>query len=350
MPIERTTEPMLARLARTLPEGDGWFFEPKWDGFRALVFRDGDAVDIRSRNHRPFSRYFPELVEAFAALDEPKFALDGELMLPAGPHGYDFATLMMRLHPAASRVKMLAAQHPATFVAFDIVGVGDDDLREVPFGNRRARLEQLVPRTAARITITPGTRRAAEAEAWLDLPAGAGIDGVVAKRLDAPYQPGVRAMVKVKRERNLDAVTAGFRVAADSPEAASLLLGLYDAGGTLRHIGVASSFGHRLGAQLFDELRAVAAPLSGHPWRRGFALEGGPMGRLRGAAGRWTPDMELDWVPVDPMPVCEVAYGQVDGWRLRHPARFRRWRPDRDARSCMLDQLGPTSEDAVGHG
>jgi ATP-dependent DNA ligase len=329
---------MLARLARTLPEDGPWFFEPKWDGFRALVFREAGDVDIRSRNHRPFSRYFPELVEAFEVLPEKAFVVDGEIMLPTGG-GYDFATLMTRLHPAASRVRTLAAEHPATFVAFDVLAIGAEELLAHPFRERRSRLEALVPIGTERLAVTPGTPHAADAQRWLDLPSSAGIDGVVAKHADAPYEPGVRAMVKIKHEWTLDAAVAGFRVAAAAPEVASLLLGLYDPARTLRHIGVASSFGRPLARQLFDELRLIVAPLAGHPWEHGFALEGGPMGRLRGAAGRWTPEMALDWVPVRPMPVCEVAYGQVDGWRLRHPSRFRRWRPDRDADSCTLDQL-----------
>src|SRR5919202_1875449 len=283
MTVTPPVTPMLARLARKLPL-DGYLYEPKWDGFRCLAFRDGDELDLRSRNQRPLARYFPEIVEALLGLAEPRFVLDGELVVEDG-----FEALLARLHPAASRVERLRAETPASFVAFDLLGLGDDDLRERSFAARRGR----------------------------------------------------RAMVKVKRERTADCVVAGFRWLVDRPLPSSLLLGLYDDEERLRHVGLASAFSERLRHELLERLRPLRAPLAGHPWEHGFLLAGSPAGRLHGAAGRWAPEeMELDWTPVAPELVCEVAYGEVDGHRFRHPARFRRWRPDRDPASCRLEQLG----------
>jgi ATP-dependent DNA ligase len=320
---------MLARLVRELPEGDGLTYEPKWDGFRALAFcRDGD-VDLRSRNQRPLARYFPEVVDGLRPIDA---VVDGELLVETG-HGFDFEALMARLHPAASRVEQLRRETPARFVAFDVLVIGDDDLRDRPFAERRTRLEQLP------VTVTPSTTDPAVAREWLAGARGAAIDGVVVKPVDLTYQPGKRAMVKVKPERTVDCVVAGFRFHAETPVVGSLLLGLWDDDGRLRHVGVASSFTAARRAQLLGELADHVGPLEGHPWANGFDIGRSPLGRLRGAAGRWTPDLELDWVPLRIELVAEVAYGQVDGARLRHPARFLRWRPDRDPASCSIHQL-----------
>jgi ATP-dependent DNA ligase len=244
---------------------------------------------------------------------------------------------MARLHPAASRVERLSVETPAVLIAFDALGIGAHDLRSSPFAVRRARLEPLLAQPPQRLALSPVTADADRAGEWLAA-SGTEIDGVVAKRCSGVYQPGKRALVKVKLERTADCVVAGFRLFADEPSVGSLLLGLYE-GETLRHVGVVASFARARRVELFAELAPLAIPLACHPWRRGFALEGGPMGRLRGAAGRWTPDMPLDWVPLPSELVAEVAYTQLDGIRFRHPAQFRRWRSDRDPRSCTVDQL-----------
>ena len=320
---------MLARLARELPL-DGYLYEPKWDGFRCLAFRDGDEIDLRSRNQRPLARYFPEIVEALLGLEEPRFVLDGELVVEDG-----FEALLARLHPAASRVERLRAETPASFVAFDVLAVGDDDLRERPFPARRARLARLLHGAPPPLLLTPITGDSARAAEWLER-----YEGVVAKHADLRYEAGRRAMVKVKRERTADCVVAGFRWLVDRPLPSSLLLGLYDDEERLRHVGLASAFSEDLRHELLERLRPLRVPLEGHPWEHGFLLAGSPAGRLRGAAGRWAPEeMEQDWTPVAPELVCEVSYGEVDGHRFRHPARFRRWRPDRDPASCRLEQL-----------
>jgi len=322
---------MLARLARELPR-DGYVYEPKWDGFRCLVFRDGDDVDLRSRNQRPLGRYFPELVSALRELPVERFVLDGEIVAA------DFESLLRRLHPAASRVDRLSIETPASFVAFDLLLSGADDVRARPFLERRRLLEQLFARAKPPLALTEVTDDERRASVWLD--ARNGIDGVVAKHRDLRYEPGARAMVKVKRERTADCVVAGFRWLADRPLPSSLLLGLYDDVGALHHIGIASSFAHARRRRLLEEIGPHVVELEGHPWEHGFLLGGGPTGKLPGAAGRWEPGMTQDWVPLAPLLVCEVAFDQVDGHRLRHPARFRRWRPDRDAGTCSLAQLG----------
>jgi ATP-dependent DNA ligase len=329
LPVLPPVAPMLARLERELPR-DGFLYEPKWDGFRCLAFRGEDSVDLRSRHDRPLARYFPEVVEGLLALDSPRFVLDGELVVAS-----EFAALMARLHPAASRVERLRRETPATFIVFDLLAVGNDDLRERPFDERRARLDDLLRAAPPSIVLTPTTTDRTVADRWLER-----FEGVVAKRHDLLYASGVRAMVKVKKERTADCVVAGFRWLVDRPLPSSLLLGLYDGEGELQHVGVASAFAERQRRELLDQLRLYVVPLDGHPWERGFLVGGSPVGRLRGAAGRWDPDeMEQDWVPVAPVRVCEVAYDHVDGDRFRHPARFRRWRPDRDPDSCTFEQL-----------
>ena len=328
LPVAPPLEPMLARLARELPPVG--HYEPKWDGFRALVFRDGDAVELQSRHGNPLGRYFPELVEALLSLDAPRFVLDGEIVTLDA----DFPALMARLHPAASRVERLRAETPASYVAFDLLADDGEALLETPFAERRERLERLLARAAPPLLLTPATEDATVADEWL-----AEHEGVIAKRRDLLYSPGKRAMLKVKRERTADCVVAGFRWRVDRPLPSSLLLGLYDRDGVLHHVGVAASFGVRQAEALLERLRPLRAPLEGHPWEHGFLLGGGSVGRLRGAAGRWVPGMAMDWTPVAPALVAEVAYDQVDERRFRHAARFRRWRDDRDPRSCTFDQL-----------
>ncbi|MFL5839981.1 MAG: ATP-dependent DNA ligase [Thermoleophilaceae bacterium] len=329
--------PMLAKLARELPTGD-YVYEPKWDGFRCLAFRNGDDVDLRSRNDRPFARYFPELVDALKHLRPERFVLDGELIVSSEDH-FDFNALMARLHPAASRAAELALSTPACFVAFDVVAIGDEDLRAEAFTVRRERLERLLASAGEGVQLTPLTDDPVAARRWLE-ESGPAIDGVVAKRRDQPYSPGARAMIKVKHERTIDAVVAGMRGAPDPLRVTSLLLGLYDDDGTLQHIGVAANLGKRRGAELLAELQSDSVPLAGHPWERGFLVGGGSLGRLRGAAARWTPDMPQDWVPLAGTRVAEVTFDRADEGRLRYPARLVRWRPDRDPRSCTFDQFG----------
>jgi ATP-dependent DNA ligase len=335
-------DPMLARLVRDLPE-DGVWYEPKWDGFRAIVARAGNEVQIASRHGRPFARYFPELVEAVRRLAERDVTIDGEIVL-ATERGSDFAALMTRLHPAESRVRRLSAEIPARFVAFDLLWRGGRDLRSASFRERRSELEAALADPPARIELTPLTDDVDVARGWLSTPPGSGIDGVVAKAPDARYEPGRRAMLKVKARRTLDAVVAGYRWMMEREAIGSLLLGLYDDRHELRHIGVASSLSEEQRDRFLAELSPHAIPLEDHPWGGGFLIEPSPLGRLKGAAGRWTPDMAMDWVPIRPEEVAEVEYDRFDGDRLRHAARFLRWRPDRDARSCTFEQLGTTDQ------
>ena len=348
VPVLPPLKPMLGKLARELPAGE-YLYEPKWDGFRCLVFRAGDEVDLRSRHDRPLARYFPELVEAFRSLPADPLVVDGEIVL-ATAGGFDFSALLARLHPAPSRVERLRRETPAAFVAFDLLALEDDDLRERPFAERRSLLERVLAAARAPLFLTPATSDRAVASSWVERFGGTGIDGVVAKHRELRYEPGVRAMLKIKRERTADCVVGGFRWLVDRPLPSSLLLGLYDDEGDLRHVGVAASFTERQRRALLEELAPVVVPLAGHPWEAGFLVGGSPVGRLPGAAGRWTPEMQQDWVPVAPARVCEVAYDQLDGDRLRHPARFRRWRPDREPRSCTFAQLetsAPLLEDVL---
>jgi ATP-dependent DNA ligase len=343
LPIEPPVAPMLARLTREVPSG-AYAYEPKWDGFRCLAFRDGDDVDLRSRHDRPLARYFPEVVAAIRSLPEGRLVLDGEIIL-VRPTGFDFAALMSRLHPAASRVERLAAEAPAAYVVFDILAMTDTDLRARPFTDRRAILERLFECAEAAprprhpgIRLTPTTHDDRVASDWLARFRGGGLDGVVAKPLDGRYEPGRRSMVKVKATRTADCVLAGVRLLPDAT-VSSLLLGLYDDAGSLRHVGVVTQLPRDARRELVDDLRPDAIPIEEHPWHAGFAIERSPLGRLLGSASRWTPEMGLDWVPLAPRRVVEVAFDQVDVDRFRHPARLVRWRPDRDPESCSLDQI-----------
>jgi ATP-dependent DNA ligase len=343
LPVEPPLEPMLGRLVRELPEGE-FVYEPKWDGFRCLAFRDGDEVDLRSRHGRPFARYFPEVVDALLAVRTERVVLDGEL-LACRDGQFDFPALMSRLHPAASRVARLATETPAVLVAFDLLARGDDDLRPEPFARRRAGLEEVLADTVeGPLRLTPSTRDPQVAREWLAARAVA-IDGVMAKDPDAPYRAGERTMLKVKLERTADCVVAGCRAMPEPLQVLSLLLGLYGDDGQLHHVGVASGFGRAQGQEMARELAPLIVDLAGHPWERGFLLGGGPTGRLKGGAGRWDPEtMPRDWIPLSPDRVCEVTYDQLDGTRLRHASRFRRWRPDREPESCLLAQLATGPE------
>ena len=349
LPIEPPIEPMLAKAVDGLPDGDGWLFEPKWDGFRALIFRDGDEVYIQSRDLRPFDRYFPELPPLLRRQLPERCVLDGEIVI-AGPHGLDFDGLLLRIHPAASRVAMLAEQTPASYVAFDLLAIGDEDLRQTPQSERRARLEQALAGAEAPLHITPATSDPAVGKDWFERFEGAGLDGVIAKRQDGVYEPGKRSMLKIKHTRTADCAVAGFRWHKNGPgtHVGSLLLGLYDDTGALHHVGVTSSFSmdarKRLAAEL-EPLRADA--LEGHPWGEwaSWADQGTDASgqRLPGATSRWNRGKDLSWEPLRVERVVEVAYDHLQGDRFRHGTTFQRWRPDRLPRDCRYDQLETTA-------
>jgi ATP-dependent DNA ligase len=332
---------MLAKLTRDLPTGD-YLYEPKWDGFRAIVFRDGDEVEIGSRNERPLTRYFPELVEPIKDNLPARAVVDGEIVI-ATEHGLDFDLLSLRIHPAASRIKKLGEETPASFVAFDLLAEGDDDLRGQPFSARRARLEQIMKRAKPPILITPATTDPAQASDWFTRFEGAGLDGVVAKPLDGTYQEDKRTMAKVKHLRTADCAVAGYRAHKDGEGVGSLLLGLFDDDGVLHHVGVASSFNAALRKQLAEELAPYRkGALEGHPWREwadamSEALASGQ--RMPGGPSRWNVGKDLSWEPLRVELVAEVAYEHLQGDRFRHTARFQRWRPDRDPASCTYAQL-----------
>jgi ATP-dependent DNA ligase len=344
-PIGPPVSPMLAKLARELPTNGGkagdFLFEPKWDGFRAIVFRDGDDLEIGSRNEKPLTRYFPDLLDPLRAQLPERCVVDGEIVI-ATDGGLDFDRLSLRIHPAASRVATLAEETPASFVAFDLLAEGDDDLRAAPFRERRARLERALHRSRPPVMLTPATTDRALAEEWFERFEGAGLDGVVAKPLGGSYEEGKRTMQKVKHQRTADCVVGGYRVHKDGG-VGSLLLGLFDADAVLHHVGVASSFAAPLRAQLLDELAPYRErALDDHPWR-GWAeadADAAASGQRRpGAQSRWTGGKDLSWEPLRIELVAEVAYEHLQGDRFRHTARFGRWRPDREPASCTYAQL-----------
>jgi ATP-dependent DNA ligase len=335
---------MLAKLADALPGSDGFLFEPKWDGFRAIVFVSADEVYIQSRDLRPLDRYFPELHDVFRARLPAGCVLDGEIVI-ATANGLDFDLLQMRLHPAASRVKKLAAETPAGFVAFDVLAADGVDLRATPQRDRRARLEALLAAATPPIYLTPMTRDRALAAEWLDRFEGAGLDGVIAKPIAGAYEPGKRAMIKIKHARTADCVVAGFRWhKSGNDRVGSLLLGLYDATGTLHHVGVTSSFtmaGRTELAALLEPLRERA--LESHPWRAWADPASHMSSRMPGGQSRWSAGKDLSWEPVRIERVCEVAYDHLQGDRFRHAATFLRWRPDKRPEACRYDQLEVTA-------
>lgn len=349
LPFAPPLEPMLARAADRLPEGEGWLFEPKWDGFRAIVFRDGAEVFVQSRDLKPLDRYFPELADPLRRQLPERCVVDGEVVI-AGEGSLDFEALLLRIHPAASRVRMLAAQTPASFVAFDLLALGDEDLRGRQQVDRRARLEVALHGADGPVHLTPATRDRALAADWFERFEGAGLDGVVAKRLDGPYEAGRRSMVKVKHERTADCVVAGFRWHKNGPgtHVGSLLLGLHDEAGRLHHVGVTSSFTWERRAGLLAELQPLReAALEGHPWAdwAAWSTEGSADAsgrRLPGATSRWNRGKDLSWEPLRPERVAEVAYDHLQGDRFRHATTFRRWRPDRAPADCRYDQLEST--------
>jgi ATP-dependent DNA ligase len=343
-PIAPPIAPMLARLADELPIGE-FLYEPKWDGFRAIMFRGGSEAFIQSRDLRPLDRYFPEVHAALLAALPDGCIVDGEIVI-ATPRGLDFDALQLRLHPAASRIARLARESPAAFVAFDLLAVGGLDLRAAPQHERRDRLEQLLARCPPPIHLTPMTRDHGLASDWLARFEGAGLDGVIAKPALGRYQPGKRTMIKVKHVRAAECVVAGFRWHKDGPGTlvGSLLLGLYDGEGTLQHVGVASSFTLDRRRQLALELAPLRErALDGHPWRDWAEVDGREMARMPGGQSRWSAGKDLSWEALRIERVCEVKYDHLQGRRFRHAAVFLRWRPDRMPRDCRYDQLEVTT-------
>jgi ATP-dependent DNA ligase len=336
-------EPMLAKLADELPPGGTFLYEPKWDGFRAIVFRGGSDVFIQSRDLRPLDRYFPELHDELLRQLPPGCVVDGEIVI-ATAHGLDFDALQLRLHPAASRVARLAQETPAAFVGFDLLAADGRDLRGAPQTERRARLEEMFARVVPPIHLTPMTRDRAVASEWLERFEGAGLDGVVAKPADAPYEPGKRAMFKVKHARTADCVVAGFRWHKSGKDAiGSLLLGLYDERGKLQHVGVTSAFTMATRKALARELEPLRRnALVDHPWRD-WAEAGTAFDRMPGGQSRWSAGKDLSWEPLRIERVCEVKYDHLQGNRFRHATIFLRWRPDKATSECRYDQLEITT-------
>ncbi len=342
-PIAPPIEPMLAKLAAELPAGDGWLFEPKWDGFRALVFRDGDRIYTQSRDLRPLDRYFPELAPMFRSALPKRCVVDGEIVI-ASPGGLDFDALQLRLHPAASRVQKLAAETPASFVAFDLLAVDDRDLRGRPQAERRRALEQALRRATEGIHLTPCSRERKTARDWFHRFEGAGLDGVVAKHESTTYQPGKRAMIKVKHVRTADCVVAGFRwhKHGQGTLVGSLLLGLYDDAGALHHVGVTSAFSMDMRRRLAQELAPLRKrALDAHPWREWANVGEGDV-RMPGGQSRWSAGKDLSWEPLRIERVCEVKYDHLQRDRFRHATTFVRWRPDKRPADCRYDQLEVT--------
>jgi ATP-dependent DNA ligase len=350
-------QPMLAKSVKGIPDPEkygGLSFEPKWDGFRCVVFKDGDEVELASRNTKPLTRYFPELVEAARAQLPARCVLDGEVFVAldreSGGRELEFEVLQERIHPAASRIEMLAEKTPASYVAFDLLALGDESYAERPLAERRAALEQALGGLAGPCFLTRTTTDPAEAEEWFHQFEGAGLDGVVAKPLSAPYQQNARSMLKIKHERTADVVVAGYREhktsTPEKPLLGSLLLGLYNDDGELQHIGVSASFTAARRAELIEELQPLVCDISEHPWGRWQEFLTANPDRVPGTQSRWSAGKDLSFVPLRPDLVIEVAYDHMEGRRFRHTAQFRRWRTDRDPESCGYEPLDePVSYD-----
>jgi len=343
-PIAPPIEPMLAKLADDLPSS-GYLYEPKWDGFRAIVFRGGSDVFTQSRDLRPLDRYFPDLHDPFLDNLPDRCVVDGEIVI-ATPRGLDFDALQLRLHPAASRVAKLAKETPAAFIAFDLIALDSKDLQTTPQAERRVLLERAFARAKPPVHLTPMTRDPLVAREWLSRFEGAGLDGVIAKREQGAYEPGKRAMIKVKHARTADCVVAGFRWHKTGPGVlvGSLLLGLYDDSGSLHHVGVTSSFTMAKRRELANELAPLRKnALDDHPWREWADAGNGDMTRMPGGQSRWSAGKDLSWEPLRIERVCEVKYDHMQGPRFRHAAIFQRWRPDKRPSDCRYDQLEVTT-------
>jgi ATP-dependent DNA ligase len=339
LPVMPPVAPMLAKPVKSIPIGS-LSFEPKWDGFRSIIFRDGDEVEIGSRNERPMTRYFPELVAAVKASLPERCVIDGEIVLVgAAGDRLDFEALQQRIHPAASRVTLLSEQTPASFVAFDLLALGDTDFTGQPFSRRRALLVDALASAAPPIHLTPASTDRAVAEQWFHEFEGAGLDGLIAKPLDGTYQPDKRVMFKVKHERTADCVVAGYRVHKSGPDRiGSLLLGIYNDAGDLANVGVIGAFPIERRKELFAELQPLVTTFDNHPWDWSRQLEGGRTPR-NAEGSRWSAGKDLTFTPLRPERVVEVRYDHMEGVRFRHTAQFVRWRPDREPRSCTYAQL-----------
>jgi ATP-dependent DNA ligase len=346
LPVMPPVKPMLAKPVKEIPRGE-MSYEPKWDGFRSIIFRDGDEVEIGSRNEKPMTRYFPELVEAVKANLPERCAIDGEIIvIGASGDRLDFEVLQQRIHPAASRVTLLAGKTPASFIAFDLLALGDHDLTGEPFADRRARLEDVLKDARPPVHVTPLTRDESIARDWFENFEGAGLDGLIAKRDDLTYQPDKRVMSKIKHVRTADCVVAGYRVHKAAADAiGSLLLGLYvdeaappsqwmDRTRGLAPVGVIGAFPMARRRELFAELQPLVVDVADHPWSWAAGMSGGPEG-----GSRWNPKKDLSFVPLRPERVVEVRYDYLEGARFRHPPQFVRWRPDREPVSCGYAQL-----------
>jgi ATP-dependent DNA ligase len=325
-------EPMLSAPADGIPEGEIWEYEPKWDGFRTIVFREGDEVALISRGGKPMTRYFPEVLPAFKKLAQEKLVLDGELVV-VGKHGLDFGALQQRVHPADSRVRMLSEATPAWFIAFDLLAEGDEDLRQRPLAERRKRLERALKKAKEPIFLTPFTRDVKTAALWFQRFEGAGLDGIIVKKWDGPYVPGKRLWVKVKHQRTCDCVVIGWRKSNDGASLGALLMGLYDKKGTLQYVGHTSSFSASERKALVTKLKPLTMEIPEQEWRANPS-------RMPGGTSRWSKGNETEWVAVRPELVCEVAYDKLEaGERFRHATRFLRWRTDKKPRQCGFDQI-----------
>jgi ATP-dependent DNA ligase len=331
---------MLAKKVSSIPEGD-FIFEPKWDGFRALVFRDGDEITLQSRDEKPLGRYFPEVIDALKAQLPEQVVLDGEIVI-AGEKGLEFESLQLRLHPAASRVKLLSKEIPAQMVFWDLLCIGDRDLRDRPFHERRAELEKLLAHVKPPLHLTPTTTDRAVAQDWFDRFEGAGFDGVIAKPKSGIYEPNKRAMFKIKHERECDCVVAGFRwhKGGENTAVGSLLLGLFDDEKKLQHVGVVASFTNEKRKELVEFLAKYREnALENHPWKEWVSFAESGAQRVPGGKSRWSGGKDLSWVPLRAELVVEVAYDHMQGSRFRHTAQFRRWRADKSPKDCTYAQL-----------
>ncbi len=337
LPVMPPVAPMLAKSVPQIPPGCS--YEPKWDGFRSVIFRDGDEVEIGSRNERPMTRYFPELVEAFCAELPPRCVLDGEIVVTAGGR-LDFDALQQRIHPAESRVRLLSTQTPASFIAFDLLAVGDQDYTGRPFSERREALVRTLAGARPPVHLTPATTDLQQAQRWFTEFEGAGLDGVVAKPLDGDYQPDKRVMFKIKHERTADCVVAGYRLHKSGPDAiGSLMLGLYNDQGKLASVGVIGAFPMATRRALFTELQPLVTDLESHPWNWAAQREASARHPRASEFSRWNSGKDLSFVPLRPERVVEVRYEHMEGDRFRHTAQFNRWRPDRTPQSCTYEQL-----------